>query len=163
MYLQACKDAVTWSGTQLEIQNADTRFIQPGRIINPYGRVRSFPYTKDNAVLAGMQREALNFNIQSTVGDTMSQALVNFSAYQRMRPGRFKIIASIHDAVMLKVPIAHIEEVVEKAIPMCMVHGCEVPKIGLKFQVDKPDIVLRWGEHATKGELLEWGVPERFT
>jgi len=163
MYLNSCKEAVAWSGCKdMVLQNADPRFVQPGRIINPYGRVRAFPYTKDNGVMAGMQREAVNFNIQSTVGDTMSQALINFSAYQKMRPGRFKIIASIHDAVMLAVPVEHIEEVVDRAIPLCMTHGCEVPQVGLRFQVDKPDITLRWGEHATKEDLLEVGVPERF-
>lgn len=137
---------------------------KPGFLRNPYGRTRKFitSMAADNTV-AGMEREASNFNIQSTVGDSMSIALMNLDNYRtriKQQPDMFKILLSIHDAVLLSVPIPHVRQVVEEALPMCMTDGLEVPGIGLKYTLGDPDISFRWDEKTPREELIAAGVPE---
>lgn len=147
-FLQACKNAV----------------IDPGFVVNPFGRVRAFPRCEDEDLVHGMQREAANYSIQSTVGDAMSRALINFWAFKEEFKCRdlYRILLSIHDAVMLEVPIKNIERVIEEVLPMCMVDGVEVPGYGLHYTIGDPEIMLRWGEHAPKDELIKLGVPEKY-
>lgn len=146
-YLETCKMAVE----------------DPGLLVNPWGRGRAFAYTSDHKVLAGMQREALNFNIQSTVADAMSKCLINFYQYQQDHPEiPFKIILSIHDAVLTMCPAKFVGTMIKEVIPHCMVDNCEVPGIGLKYSLGDFDISTRWGEKSSPEELLERGVPREY-
>jgi uracil-DNA glycosylase family 4 len=144
-YLEWCKQQVT-----------DPRYIT-----NPYKRYRRFPFTTEDDLIADYQREAVNFPIQSTVGDSMSGALINFWNYRRyINPAiKYDLLLSIHDAVLLQVPYAHVAGVVEEVIPSCMVNGLEVPGCGLHYGIGDIDIQLRWGERADPNELLSLGVP----
>lgn len=143
-YLEWCKQQVV-----------DPRFLR-----NPWNRYRRFPWTTDEDLIADYQREAVNFPIQSTVGDAMSLALVNFWNFKRYidRSVDYRLLLSIHDAVLLEVPVAHVERVVNQVIPACMTQAVEVPEIGLRYSIGDIDIQLRWGEKANPAELLELGV-----
>lgn len=145
-YLQACKNAV----------------IDPGFIRNPFGRYRAFPPCDDEKILAGMQREAGNFNIQSTVGDAMSVALCNLYAYRKICGLHYRIVLSIHDAVLLEVPCHEVKQVCEEVLPLCMTDGLTVPGTELKFTLGDPDVSTRWGEHNAPEELLEMGVAREY-
>jgi DNA polymerase-1 len=82
----------------------------PGYIVNPWGRVRHFSKTTDSERQAGMQREAQNFPIQSTVADTCMLAMWRMRQYREQHGLHFRMVNQIHDAVMLEVPIEEIEQ-----------------------------------------------------
>lgn len=146
-FLQSCKEAV----------------ISPGYLQNPWGRYRAFPSCTDDAILAGMQREALNFNIQSCVADAMTQCLINFYYYRQINPSAvYKLKMSIHDAVLLACPVNMVERMIEEVIPFCMCEACEVPGIGLKYGLGDIDVSIRWGEKPNPQELLDIGVPRKY-
>ena len=146
-YLQNCKDAVT----------------DPGYLQNPWGRYRYFPVSQDDGVIAGFQREALNFNIQATVADTLTAALINFYYYRKIRPEiEFKLCLSNHDAIITMCPAKHVKVMCEEVIPFCMCEACEVPEIGLKYTLGEFDISTRWGEHTAPEELLALGVDRKY-
>jgi uracil-DNA glycosylase family 4 len=65
----------------------DTRqcVLRPRYIVNPWGRYRRFPFSRDDRLINQWQREAVNFPIQSTVGDAMSQALIQSLELQILR------------------------------------------------------------------------------
>jgi DNA polymerase I-like protein with 3'-5' exonuclease and polymerase domains len=138
--------------------------IDPRYMCNPYSRYRRFPFTDDENKINDMQREACNFPIQSTVGDSMSCALINMWHYRRFVSTGidYRLLLSIHDAVLLEVPVQHVQAVVEEVIPICMTKSVEVPGYGLKYKIGEVDIQLRWGEKANPDELLELGVPRHL-
>lgn len=100
----------------------------------------------------------------STVGDAMSVALINFYTYKRFinRKVDYRLLLSIHDAVLMEVPIAHVESVVNEVIPYCMVNNVEVPDVGLHYSIGDIDIQLRWGEKADPNELESMGIPKKL-
>ena len=101
--------------------------------------------------------------IQSTVGDAMSVALNALHQYRQLNSKvKYKILLSIHDAVLLEVPVEHLKEVVYEVLPMCMTEVVEVPGIGLKYTLGEIDIQLRWGEKESPEVLLAHGVPEEL-
>ena len=146
-FLEACKAAV----------------INPGFLENPYNRRRTFPQCSNKKAIADMQREAVNFPIQSTVGDAMSEALINLYLYRRLNPSiLYRIIMSIHDAVILEVPAAHVAAVCDHVMPECMTNQLEIPKIGLRYTLGDFDISTRWGGKDSPEKLEEMGVDRRY-
>jgi len=147
-FLEACKLAAS----------------NPGYVRNPFNRYRRFPPTSDRELLGDFQREAVNFPIQSTVGDAMSVALRNLWVYKRYvnTSVDYRLLLSIHDAVLMEVPTAHVEQVVETVIPACMVQGVEVPGLGLHYGIGDIDIQLRWGEKSPPQTLLDLGLPKHL-
>lgn len=146
------------------LERCKTEASTPGYVMNPFGRYRRFPHTTDRELLGDYQREAVNFPIQSTVGDAMSVALLNFWNYKRYVDPTvsYRLLLSIHDAVLMEVPIAHVENVVERVIPTCMVAGAEVPTLGLRYGIGDIDIQLRWGEKSPPQTLLDMGLPRHL-
>lgn len=84
------------------------KVYNPGYIVNPWGRMRRFPGVKEKR--ADLERQAGNFNIQSTVADTAMIAMDLIDRYRLEHGLHFKIQNQIHDALMLEVPHAEIEE-----------------------------------------------------
>jgi len=141
------------------IANCKASVLNPGFIQNPWGRYRVFPECTDQAIVAGMQREAVNFPIQSTVGDAMSMALCNLYAYRQANPSiDFRIMLSVHDAILVECDGKHVERMVREVFPLCMCDGLEVPKIGLRYSLGEIDIQVRWGEKADPQLLEDLGV-----
>lgn len=147
-YLEACKAAV----------------LNPGYLTNPFGRHRRFPFTADKRLVAQYQREALNFPIQSTVGDAMTYALINMWEYKRYVDPTvdYRILLSVHDAILIECYPEHVEKCIEEVFPICMSEKVEVPKIGLHFTLGDIDVMTRWGEHEDPNVLLEMGVPRKY-
>lgn len=138
--------------------------LNPRYIVNPFGRYKHFSPTPDKMTIAKMQRESCNFPIQSSVGDAMSRALINFYGYKKFIDPNvvYRIMLSIHDAVILEVPIAHVEDVVENVMPYCMEKNVVLPGLGLQYTLGDIEISLRWGEHADPAELLSMGIPRHL-
>lgn len=146
-YFKQCKDAVD----------------DPGYIVNPYGRYRMFPYTSNDKIRAAMKREAGNFPIQSTVGDTMSVSLFNLKEFRTFRPEiKYDIVLSVHDAIIVETWPQYVEPLLDEVLPLCMTDAALVPNTNLKYKLGTPEVFLRWGEHNAQKELIEMGVPERF-
>jgi len=104
----------------------------------------------------------VNFPIQSTVADTLSVALFNLWQYKQDNPWcAYRILLAIHDAVLLEVPVEHVEHVMEYVLPACMKWGARVPTLGFYLDIDA-DISLRWGEHPERAKLDAVGVTERY-
>jgi DNA polymerase I-like protein with 3'-5' exonuclease and polymerase domains len=146
------------------IQECKSRVVEPRYLVSPWGRHRRFPYTSDPMLLSGYEREAANFMVQGTVADAMSQALINLWNYRAFVDPtvQYRILLSVHDAVLLEVPVAHIEAVAKQVFPICMCDALEVPKLGLHYSLGEIDVQLRWGEHADPDELLAMGVPREY-
>jgi DNA polymerase-1 len=83
--------------------------VDPGYLLNPWGRPRYFPRTTDGEQIAKMGREAQNYPIQSTVADTCLIALWMMTKYREEHGLHFRIINQIHDAILVETPEAEIE------------------------------------------------------
>lgn len=150
---------------------------------NPYGRRRRFHQSNDRSVIAAMEREAVNFPIQSCVADTLNVALYNFWYWRKMWPGRavYKILLAVHDAVLLEVPGEYVGVVVEEVIPQCMTGAAMVPswqptnfwQPTKSFQLETDiELCLRWGESPDRkkkgsidqfaNELKARNVPDKW-
>lgn len=88
--------------------------LDPGYLVNPFGRMRRFPKIKDDHLIAGMQRQAANFRIQSSVGDACMLAMVLMRQYRAKHGLHFRLVNQIHDAVMIETP----ENEIEKSVQM---------------------------------------------
>ena len=134
----------------------------PHWIENAYGRRRRFYLSSDESIMAAQEREGVNFPIQSLVAEALSIALRNLWQYKEQNTWcNYDILLAIHDAVLLQVPVALIEHVIEFVLPACMKHGVTVPVLNFNFDID-PDIYLRWGEKPNAEDLEDWGVPEKY-
>lgn len=148
----------TYNGMRLYVAMCQACVINaPHHLANPYGRRRRFTPSNDRSITAAMQREAVNFPIQSTVADTLNVALANFHLWRKMWPGRavYKILLPVHDAVLLEVPGEYVGVVVDEVIPQCMTAGAEIPswqpvpdwKPTTPFRLETDvEIFTRWGD-----------------
>jgi DNA polymerase I-like protein with 3'-5' exonuclease and polymerase domains len=103
-----------------------------------------------------MQREAVNFGIQSTVADSMSCALINLFNYRKQNNHlKYKIVLSVHDAIILLCPFDQINVVTKEVLPYCMCTNLEVPEIKLHYTLGDIDIQKRWGENLSKDEVSQ--------
>lgn len=129
-YMCECSDAVT----------------NPGYIITPWGRKRRFPRVKDDALINGMQREAQNFPIQSTVADTCMIAMLRMKQYREKHGLHFRIINQIHDAVMVEAPTSEIEAT--KIMFRDTMANIQIPVANSEPLVLGIDIAIldRWGQ-----------------
>jgi uracil-DNA glycosylase family 4 len=128
------------------LDNCKNRVLEPGWIVNAFGRFRRFAgssgqvfsvsqpisgrgYSRSRRELAKdilgpslgeMERQAQNFPIQSLVADAMSLALHNLYQYRDDHDIEYRIVLQIHDAVLFEVPERHVAELCEVVIPKCM-------------------------------------------
>ena len=92
----------------------------------------------------------------------MSQALVNLYRFREQTKAIYRIILSIHDAVILEVPGEWLPEICERVFPQCMVHNCRVPKGDLEYKLGDYDIHVNLGAKPTVEELLARNVPRDY-
>lgn len=81
----------------------------PGYLVNPWGFRKTF-HVRPGEVRKDFEREAGNFNIQSTVAQTVNIAADLIRRYRRDHDMKFKIQNQIHDAIMLELPIEEKDE-----------------------------------------------------
>jgi len=129
-YMCSCADAVT----------------KTGLLTNPWGRCRRFTVGNSREGVAGMQRQAQNFPIQSTVADTCMVAMYLIKRYREEHNLHFRIVNQIHDAVMVEVPENEIEET--KVMFQETMGKIDIPipdRDPLRLGIDI-DVMTRWGE-----------------
>jgi uracil-DNA glycosylase family 4 len=74
------------------------------RLVNAFGRHRIFLGTAEE-----IQREGLNFGIQSAAADIINRATIRI--FDLLRSKRSRLIGQIHDALLLEVAVEELEEV----------------------------------------------------
>ncbi len=118
----------------------------PGYLYNPWGRKRHFPKKVDGKLLPGMQRQAQNFPIQSTVADTCMIAMQLMDEYRARTGLGYRLVNQIHDAIIVEVPQDEIEETKQ-------MFKDTMGSIDIPINSDKPlrldidiDLMTRWGE-----------------
>jgi DNA polymerase I-like protein with 3'-5' exonuclease and polymerase domains len=124
--------------------------VKPGYLVNPWGRYRRFPTDlKTTRYIGDFEREAQNFPIQSTIGDTCMIAMWLMDAYRREHNLHFKFINQVHDAVMTEVPEDEIDAT--KQMYKDTMGSIEIPvskedpsrKLVLGVDID---VMTRWSE-----------------
>lgn len=148
------------------------RVTDPGWMRNNFGRFRRFIPPNDQAALAGLQREAMNFPMQSMVADAVSWALHWLYNHPRKAELGYKIVLQIHDAIVLEVPVRSLDVVYNEIIPECMVE--RVPfyatdldgmryadKTAYRFPIER-DVQIRWGEKLTTEQLDHFGLDHAY-
>lgn len=126
--------------------------VSPGYLVNPWGRYRRFPKKISDGDLAGMQRQAGNFPIQSTVADTAMLAMHLMLQYRAKHNLHFKLINQIHDAIMIETPIEEVEQC--KRMYVETMGSIDIPiRPGetLRLGVDV-EVMTRWGEKVKKAK-----------
>ena len=152
-----------------------SRVNDPGWICNAFGRYRRFMPSKDRMVVAEYERQSMNFPIQSAVADAMSCALDHIYTYRDNAPKgmTYDIILQVHDAVILEVPYACVEWVVDTVLPVCMSEKVEIRSCNLDGTMRRGDsgpfhlgiateVFTKWSIPLTKGDCKVMGIPERF-
>jgi len=144
-------------------------------LVNCFGRHRRFStVSKDLSSKAEMERQAMNFPIQSLVASLVSRALIALNKVKRealksKNVELFRFILQVHDEVILEVPYKHVEFVCSKVLPYCMIRAVPVrprtlsgkPKFkgGEYFLGSTADVSFRWGETPASSQLEEFGLP----
>lgn len=137
----------------------------PHCIWNPWGRCRHFYMTDVESANAAQEREGINYTIQSLVAGALDRAVFNLWSYRKQTGMKYRLVLGIHDAVLTEVPFEEVEHFMDVALPLCMVHGTQVPagerNVSFKLDID-PEIMFRWSEHPSRKEMENTGIPERF-
>ena len=111
--------------------------------------------------------------IQSLVADAVSRALDYLYKYRDTNDVEYKIVLQIHDAIILEVPIKHIEKVYDEVLPKCMTNLVDIwPSYlnGVRDEsVKQPyhlgigrDVYLYWGEYIPIAAKEVLNIQERF-
>jgi uracil-DNA glycosylase family 4 len=156
-----CSLFETYQGLGSFFDAAHRRVLRPGSITNCFGRRRRFARTADKEVLAKMQREAANFNIQSAIADLVSRWMDKLYSY----PGRFfsdgspryRLVLQLHDALMAECRASQLSWFCDVVIPSTLasipVYRCDMDGKRLSaepFHLSTSiDVQYRWGEPLT--------------
>lgn len=137
----------------------------PFYIQNPWGRRRHFHLSEVKSTMAAQEREAINYNIQSTVAGALDRAVFNLWAYRKMHGMKYKLILGIHDAVLAAVPYEEVEHYMDVVLPTCQIYGAQIPasEISPSYRLDiDPEIMFRWSETPSRKDLEPTGIPEKY-
>lgn len=123
------------------MMSQQSKVIEDHFIVTPFGRRRRFPFiARDNAY--EIQRQAINFPVQSVASDICQLGLVRL--HTLLLPERAFIISTVHDSVLMEVRKDCVEETATLASLVL-----EYPPPQLNFNVPlKVDIAIgpNWGE-----------------
>ncbi len=172
---QAVIDAIFAMYPRLKpfFDSARERALQEKWLCNCFGRYRRFPTAMDYKLEGEFERQAMNFPIQSMVASAVNRGLARLRKCIRDFGLKedIRILLQIHDAGLIECKYHLIEYVVDELIPYCM-RDC-VPiypshldgtplgtgpyNLGLDTTVEN-----HWGEHYTRQECEDYGIPIRF-
>lgn len=154
------------------LADARSRVSDPGWIVNCFNRYRRFVKTSDNQVRGDQERQSQNFPIQGGVADAMNAALYNLADYRRRHNIPFRFLLQIHDAVLLEVPYAHVERVVEEVMPICLQQLVPIVPCRLDGTPFTPapvytlgidtEVSVHWGEKLPREFAEANGIPMKY-
>lgn len=97
------------------------RAQDPGHLTNCFGRHRRFPPAVNDRQRGDLERQAMNYPIQSLVADVVNIAIANLRSWRRRHPETpFAMLMQIHDALLFEVPIPHVPNFLRRTLPECM-------------------------------------------
>jgi DNA polymerase-1 len=134
----------------------------PGYAETVYGRRRRFYQLDDDMLMKAQEREACNFPIQSTVGDTLTASLTNLKTLKDLHPEYgFNMVNTVHDAVLFETTIETLPILIDAIIPACMTKGVVIPGINRSLDVDIK-LFINWGKSPEQKELEALNVPTKY-
>jgi uracil-DNA glycosylase family 4 len=104
----------------------EQRIIETGWIANAFGRYRRFPKTFDQQQTARFGRQGKNFPIQSLVADVVNTAAYHLKKMRDQLKLKAKIVLSIHDAILMEVPLNEVSIVCTTLLPNAMVKSVPI-------------------------------------
>ncbi len=154
-----------YPATRLYLEECKRRVRDEGWLCNFFLRYRRFVRSRDRAVISEQEREAMNFNIQSTVADAVNVALYNMLEYRRTHPDVvFRILLQIHDAVLVECPVEHLPAV-QQMLQDCMSTNVPIwPRYldGRPMPVSEPyrfgvdiKVAINWGESLSEDAIAK--------
>lgn len=84
------------------LEHLEQSVFDPGEVQNVFGRKRRFHYLDDRNI-AELQRQARNYNIQSTASDLTLLATIRISEWLR-EIGYGSVLVFLHDSILIEVP-----------------------------------------------------------
>lgn len=97
---------------QQQIIDWQTEARQTGSLRTPFGRTRTWNFYDFDRGYDGLEKEAGNFPIQSVASDFMLLSLIEIHAILK-KTGWGRIVATVHDSVLMEVLPQHVDAVVE--------------------------------------------------
>lgn len=152
IYFQACRDRVG-----------------VGWIANCWQRRRRAPSFLGRKEQGDIEREFMNFSIQSLVAGLVNRALARLQYWRDEvvgDPKLFRLVLQIHDAIMMEVPYANVERVVREGLPFAMTHipvfatNLDGERInGPYYFAAETKIMERFGVKLKAEQLAALGIP----
>lgn len=155
---------------------AAERVFKPGYIVNCFGRYRRIPENLDysnQSLISALQREFMNFPIQSAIADAMSTAMANLQEYRIAYNMNYRLVLQVHDDVVAEVPFEEAVRYYKEVIPYCLQE--KVPIFPTDFDGNliydpaapyhlspNRSIYVHWGEELTEETARAYGVPEEI-
>jgi len=148
------------------------RVLNPSWIRNCFGRYRRVIPVEDRQGLGELERQLLNFPMQSQVADAVSYALHYLMTHPRKRELGYRIVLQIHDAVLLEVPLRSVDTVYHEVLPECMVDrisfrasdcdGVPYPDSPVyRFDIDR-SVQTNWGVKLTWDQCDQLGISRDY-
>lgn len=162
VFFKECRDRVN-------LLNSTPNKSAPGWLANSFGRYRRFSVPEDKKIQGEIERQSMNYPLQSTVADAVSLATKNLYEYREANKGKidYRLVLQVHDAIMLLVPIEHVEQVLTEVIPQCMISKVPIYRTNLDGKVISKDpyflgvdtsIYTSWGVTMFPDELMKNGI-----
>ena len=139
---------------------------------NCFGRLRRVATTDDTLAMGDVERQLLNYPMQSGVADAISTSLYHLYNDPRKFDLGYKIVLQIHDAVVLEVPTRSLDVVYNEVMPQAMVDKVSFQSCDLdgKPYPDSPhyhfgidiDVYTRWGVSLTSDDCDQLGIDRRY-
>lgn len=149
------------------------RVVDPGWITHAFGRYRRFPPVRDEAMLAELERQAMNQPIQGLVASIMDRglAVLQHAIDRHGLQDEIRPVLQVHDACIVEVLPELVEYVVEQLLPFALVRSVPVYPTDLDgrprgdgpyFMALETHVYGRWGMPLTAAECRQLGLPPRY-
>lgn len=103
-----------------------------------------------------VNRQSVNAIIQGTGAHAVKQAMISINEYFKTKGSEWKVLATIHDEVLVEVPDTITPDEVS-VIEQCMINSL---KLAVPMKVDT-EVMIRWGEGVPKREWIAKGCGRR--
>ena len=162
--------------TGVYVDPVTSQVVKGQWLCNCFGRFRRFPASDtDRKLSKEIERQAMNFPIQSMIASAMSRAIAYMHDYKerQFKNGHdmFRIVLQIHDAVLLQVPYAYVQHVCEYVLPKYMRDSVPLWPSSLDgiptgdgpyYLGMEAEVMTHWGERMTYAEAVTNGLPTGY-
>lgn len=142
-YFQLYRGLEPWHNKSKKLVKLD------GHVRSLSGRLRRLPGidSKDRALRAECERQAINSPVQGFIGDFKAMALVEL--VEKLDPNRARVVGEHHDAILMWVKKVHLQEELPKIAKIM-----QEPELMKELKIELPvpiDVELEYGPWGHKG------------